>query len=186
MRWGAVRSPPPATYRCRLVKKQPGRRSSAFDRRRCFLRPTGPVILPLDALAGRKNIDGIQPVQHHRVLVGVSLLSLIGQGFRMRSMMNAARMQRGHTGLDIVFAEEVAVVIEDEFVVVGIAVEERHSQRVRFLFERPRHETAYDGAGGYESGVGARRQMRAMAHHRPYIANVDFPNREVRSEEHTS
>jgi hypothetical protein len=52
----------------------------------------------------------------------------------MRTVMDA-RMKRGHAGLDVVSAEEAAVVIEDELVVVGIAMKEGHLQGIGTLFE---------------------------------------------------
>ena len=62
------------------------------------------------------------------------LFLLIRERLGMRTMMNPARMQRGHSRLDVVFAEEIAVVVEDEFVVVGIAMEEWNAQRVGVFF----------------------------------------------------
>ena len=42
--------------------------------------------------------------------------------------------------MDVVAAEELAAVIENDFVVVVVVVEERDLQRPRIGFERPRRE----------------------------------------------
>ena len=55
-------------------------------------------------------------------------------------------MQRDHAGMDVVAAEEIARVIENDFVVVVVVVEERHLHRARVGLERPRHEGADDEA----------------------------------------
>src|SRR5207253_741866 len=115
-----------------------------------------------DGLPSRQHVNRIQSVQHHSVLVRVGLLRLVRQGFRMRAVMDAARVKCGIARLDIVFAEEIAVVVEDEFVVVRIAVKERDAQSLGILFERPRQETAYYGALGLEGGMRTRRKMRPV------------------------
>src|SRR5207247_695784 len=84
---------------------------------------------------------------------------LIGQRLRMRPVMDAARVQRTVSGLDVVFAEEIAVMIEDELIVIRVAVEKGDALRGGVLLERARQETAYHGAFRYECGVGARRQV---------------------------
>ncbi len=60
-------------------------------------------------------MDGVEPVEHHGVFVRMRLFRLISQRLRVRTVVNAARMQRGtQPGLDIVLAfEEIAVVIEE-------------------------------------------------------------------------
>ena len=61
-----------------------------------LLHPAHPIIFPLHALARRQNVNWIQAIQHHRVLIGMRLLPLIRQRLRMRPVMDPARMQRGH------------------------------------------------------------------------------------------
>ena len=129
--------------------------------------------------AGGKHVQGIQTVEHHRIFVGRGLLFLIGQRLRMRAVMDAARMQRSHSGLDVVFAEKVSVVIENKFVVIGIAMEERHAHRRRILFQRTRQKAAHHCARRDEGRMRAGRKMRAMAHHRANIAHIDLPHRQV-------
>ena len=124
-------------------------------------------------------MNRIQTVQHHGVLVGMRLFLLIGERLGMRSMMDAARMQRGHTSLYVVFAKEVAIVIEDELVVIRVAMEERDAHGVVILLERTRQETADHSTLRDKSGVSAGRQMRAMAHHRTDVAHVDLPYGEI-------
>ena len=97
----------------------------------------------------------------------------------MGAVVDAARVQGGHAGLDVVAAEEVAVVVEDELVVVGVAVIEGHAEGVIVLFEGPGDEAANDGSAGDERGVRAGRQVRAMAVHGPDIAHVDLPHGEI-------
>ena len=60
--------------------------------------------------------------------------SLVLQRFRMGSVVNSPRVERCHAGPDVVPAEEVAVVVEDEFVVIGVAVVERNFHRACGLF----------------------------------------------------
>src|SRR5262249_45477064 len=97
----------------------------------------------------------------------------------MRSVMYAARVKRCIPGLDVVFAEKIAVVIEDELVVIGVAVEEGHPQRLWILFERARKEAAHYGSFGQERRMRTRRKMRAVTHDGPYVTKVQFPNREI-------
>ena len=69
-------------------------------------------------------------------------------------------------GLDVVFAEEIAIVIEDELVVVGVAVEEWNAQRGRGLASSGRGRKLHTTAPSVTNrGVRARRKMGAMAHH---------------------
>ena len=93
--------------------------------------------------------------------------------------MYSPRMKRRHSGGNVVFAEEVARVIEDELVVIGIAVEERNPLRAGVLFQRARDKAADHSAIGHEGGVGARGEMRAVAHDRAYVANVELPHGEI-------
>src|SRR6185312_11419930 len=89
-----------------------------------FLLPTGPIFLPLHLFAGRQYVDGVEAVEHHGVFIGMRLFVLVGKRLGVRAVMDAARMQRTIARLDVVLAEEIAVVVEDELVVIGIAVEE--------------------------------------------------------------
>ena len=68
-------------------------------------------------------MDRVQSVQHHGLFIGVRLALLVGQRLGMRAVMNAALMQRGIAWLDLAFAEEIAVVIEKELVVIRVSVE---------------------------------------------------------------
>ena len=124
-------------------------------------------------------MNGIQAVEHDGVLVGMRLLALVRERLGMRAVMDAARVQRCVSRLDVVLTEEIAVVIEEELVVVRIAMEEGDAQRVRVLLERPRQEAAHHGALGHERRVRARRQMGAVAHDGPDVAHVDLPGREI-------
>src|SRR4051794_10821991 len=100
-------------------------------------------------------MDRIQPVEHHGVLVGLRLLLLVRQSLGMRAMMDAARVEGGVSRLDIVFTEKIAVVVEEELVVIGIAMEERNAQRLDILLERPGQEAADDRAFGEKGRMGA-------------------------------
>ena len=106
-------------------------------------------------------------------------LLLVGERLGMRAVMDAARVQRRVSRLDVVLAEEIAVVIEEELVVIGIAVEEWHAQRFRVLLQRTGQETAHHRAFGDERGVRAGRQVRAVAHDRADVAHVDLPHGEI-------
>src|SRR5262245_26147880 len=101
---------------------------------------------------------------------------LVCQRLGVRAMMDAARMQRSHSGVDVVLTEEIAVVIEDEFVVIGIAMKERNSLSRGILFQRTRNEAADYGALGDERGMHAGREMGAVAHDRTNAAQVQLPN----------
>src|SRR6185312_11971136 len=107
------------------------------------------------------------------------LLALVGQRFRVRAVMDAARMQRRHAGLDVVFTEEIAVMVEEELVIVRIAVKEWHAQSLGILLERTWQEAADHRALRDKGRVRAGRKMRARAHDWPDIAHVDLPDREV-------
>jgi len=124
-------------------------------------------------------VNRIQTIQHDRVFVGLGFLVLIGQRLGMRPVVDAARMQGGVAWLDVVFAEEIAVVVEEELVVVGVAMEERHAQGLGVLLERPRQKAAHHRSLGHKRGMGAGRQVRAMAHDGANVAHVDLPHREV-------
>ena len=63
----------------------------------------------------------------------------------MRAVMNALRMQRQHGRTNIIAAEEIAVMIEEHFIVIGIAMIERDLQRIRIFFERTRQEAFVRG-----------------------------------------
>src|ERR1700674_5845293 len=97
----------------------------------------------------------------------------------MRSMVYAARVERRHPWLDVVLTEEITIVVEQELVVIGVAMEERDAQGVRIFFERARQKAADDGAARNERRMCARGEMRPMAHDRAYVAHVDLPHRQV-------
>ena len=95
------------------------------------------------------------------------------QRLRVRAVGEAAGMPGHHAGLDVVAAEEIAVVIEDHLVEVVVVVEERHLQRRRIGLERPRHEGADDEAVADPGRVRRRRQVIAVAHQRPDVLDVE-------------
>src|SRR3954453_5231509 len=97
----------------------------------------------------------------------------------MRTVVDAPRMQRGIPRLDVVLTEEIAVVVEEELVVIGIAMEERDPQGFGILFERAGQETAHHGAFGEKSRMGAGWEVGAVAHNRPNIPHVDFPDSQI-------
>src|SRR5207248_9402785 len=103
-------------------------------------------------------MNGTQAVQHHGVFISLRPLLLVCERFAMRPVMNASWMQSRPAGLDIVFTEKVAVVIEDELVVIRIPVKEWHSQRVVVLFEWARHEAAHHSPLSHKRCVSAGRQ----------------------------
>src|SRR4030095_4201721 len=94
---------------------------------RSFLRPALPVILPFNRLGRRQDLDWIEAIQHDRILIGMGLGRLIGQRLRVRAVMDAAWMQSCHPGIDVVLTEKISVVIEDEFIVICIAMKERNA-----------------------------------------------------------
>src|ERR1022692_3121945 len=102
------------------------------------IHPTHPILFPLHTLARRQHVDRMEAVQHHRTFIGESLLALVGQGLGMRPVMDTSRVQRGHACLDVVAAEEIAVMIKNELVVVRVAMEERHFKGFCVLLQRTR------------------------------------------------
>src|SRR5260221_11886636 len=92
----------------------------------------------------------------------------------MRAMREAVRMQRDHTRLDVVTAEELAPMIEDDFVEIVVRVEERHLERSGIALDRPRHERADYKSVGDKGRVHTWRHMIAMAHHRADVAPVEL------------
>jgi len=73
-------------------------------------------------------------------------------------MEDAARVQRGHNCLDVIAAEEIAVVIEDELLVIRVATEEGYLQGIGVL-RRPRQKAA---CGYYRPGA-ARGRSRPLS-----------------------
>ena len=61
-------------------------------------------------------------------------------------MRETAGMQRDHPRMDVVAREELARVIENHFVVIVVAVKERHFERAGIGLERPRAEGGDDEA----------------------------------------
>src|SRR5215475_8454654 len=118
----------------------PGRRSS-----RGGGAPGSPIFVPLDLFARGQHVNRIQAVEHDRVFIGLRFFVLIRKSLGMRSVMDAARMERAHSGANIIAAEEIAVVIENELVVIGVAMVERNAKGVGILLERTRHEATYHG-----------------------------------------
>src|SRR3546814_9477102 len=63
-------------------------------------------------------------------------------------MGEARRMEGDHARTDAVAAEEVAGVVENDFVEIVVVVEERHLDCAGIALERPRHEGADDEPAG--------------------------------------
>ena len=72
---------------------------------------------------------------HDRGFVGLSFLLLVAQGFGMGAVVDATRVEGRHARLDVVAAEEVAIVIEDELVIIGVAMEKWHAHGVLVLLQ---------------------------------------------------
>ena len=89
------------------------------------------------------------------VFIGIAFRLLIGQGLGMRAMMDAAGMQGRIAGLHVVPAKEISIMVEDELIVVRVAMEERDSEGIGFLLQRSRQEAANNSALGDEGGVRA-------------------------------
>src|SRR5688572_8365748 len=138
--------------------------------------PAHPVFLPFHTLCGREHPDRVQSIEHHGVFIRLSLACLIRQSLRVRPMMETARMQRGHTRRDLVFTEEIAGVVENELIIIGVAMEKGNSLRLWILLERTREEATDDRPAGNEGRMSARGKMGSRAHDRT----------DIRSEEHTS
>src|SRR4030095_6622946 len=115
---------------------------------RSFLRPALPVIFPFNRLGRRQDPDWIEAIQHDCVLIGMGLGRLVGQGLRVRGVLGAARMQGCHPGIDVVLTEKISVVIEDELIVIRIAMKERNTLGRGILLERARDEAADYGPLG--------------------------------------
>src|SRR5436309_14397082 len=82
-----------------------------------LLHPAHPIFLPFCSLSGWKDTDRVQTVEHNGILIGVRFRGLAGKRFGMRPMVYSPRMQRDHARLYVVFAEKVAVMIENEFII---------------------------------------------------------------------
>ena len=124
-------------------------------------------------------MNGIQSVEHDSVFVGTRFASLIGESFGMRTVVDASGVQSSHAGFDVVFREEIAVVIEEELVVIGIAMEEGDAEGLWIFFERTGKEAADDGTFRDESSVGAGGKMSAVAHDGTDVAEVELPGEEI-------
>jgi hypothetical protein len=123
--------------------------------------PALPVFFPLDCFGSRSDGERAVRIDHHGAFVGAGQLILIAEGFRMRTVMDALRMERQHCGFDIIAAEEIAVMIEEHFIVVGVAMIEGDFERILIFFERTRQEGADDKILRNESRMHRRRKMNA-------------------------
>jgi hypothetical protein len=94
-------------------------------------------------------------------------------------VVDPGRVQGGHAPVDPLAAEEVAVVVEEQLVVVDVGVVEGHPQRPRLGLERARGEGGDVEATAPEGGVDARRQVVAGADHRPEVGHVQPERRQV-------
>src|SRR5262249_45456392 len=123
----------------------------------------------------RCDLHRISSVDHDGHFVGflARVLRAGLESFGMRAMREPAWVQRNHAGPEVVPAEELSAVIEDDFVVVVVVVEEGHFEGARVGFYRTRAEGAYHEVFPYERGVRRRWQVITMAGYRSNVAPVD-------------
>ena len=91
----------------------------------------------------------------------------------MRTVRKAGRVKRQHPRVNVVAAEEIPGMIENDLVVIVVIVEERHFQGSRVGFERPRRERTDHEPIRQKSRVSGRRQVIAVAHQWPDVANIE-------------
>ena len=92
-------------------------------------------------------------------------------------MREAGGMEGHHPRLDVVAAEEVAGVVEQDFIEIVVVMEEGHFQRAGVGLERARGEGADDEPVGQEGGVDARRQVIAVRDNGADVAHVELHRR---------
>ena len=88
-----------------------------------FLHPALPIIFILKTQEFLRHLQWIPGIDHYRKLIRKLILIGIGEGLRMRTVMNSLRMISDCTGIDIVPGEEISLVIEEDLIVVDVTVE---------------------------------------------------------------
>src|SRR4030095_15977556 len=101
----------------------------------------------------------LQALAHALDLVGHLLLGRPLGRARLGAVVDAGRVQGGHAAVDPLAAEEVAVVVEEQLVIVDVGVVEGHPQRPRLGLEGAGGEggdveAAAPGGGGGRRGRG--------------------------------
>lgn len=91
-----------------------------------FRNPAFPVILVLMATEFFRNLKRITGVDHHGELISELILIRIGEGLGMRTMVNSLGMISYRPGVDVIAREEIPLVVEEDFIVVDVAVEKRN------------------------------------------------------------
>ena len=124
-------------------------------------------------------MNRIQSIEHDSVFVGTCLVGLIGDSFGMGAVVDASGVQSSHARFNVVFREKIAVVIEEELVVIGIAMKEGDAEGLWIFFKRAGEETADDGTFRDESSVGAGGKMSAVAHDGTDVAEIELPGEEI-------
>ena len=76
------------------------------------------------------DLEWTSRVEHHGIFICCVFFSARHYRLGMWTVMNALRVQGQHACIDSVAAEEVAIVIEQHFVVINVAMVERHANRV--------------------------------------------------------
>src|SRR5210317_2531802 len=94
-------------------------------------RPGRRVAIPFDGAAALVGAQCVTCVDHHGNLVraGRFLLERILHGLRMWAVGKSCRMPGHHTGMYVMPAEELALVVKNDFVVIVVVVEKRYLQR---------------------------------------------------------
>ena len=138
--------------------------------------PALPVVGVFPLLEKFGHLKGVAGVDHDGVFVGVAPPGTFFKSLGVGAVVDAVGVEGQGAGGNVVSAEKVAFVVEENFVVVDIGVVEGDFENpMFFVFQGTLHKRAYHKIFGGEGGVSRRGNVVAVAHDGAVVVDGDFP-----------